>query len=488
MNNDLQELLGETLNDTQRKNIKGVWSYLTTEKGLSPRNAAAIMGNVWQESRFLPDRVSSSGATGYMQFLGQREKDYQQWLKNNKHHPEYGQFDYILYAVQDPEHKHDFYRNDYERVKKGMDLFKKQGKTKEYNEYNKYKNSIYGSREREGRLHFFSEVNDAFNNPDYKLDDLTTLWHDSIERSNPNEARLDNRKTAANSFLKYFYKPQATYNNLTNPFQELLNHKYSTKPLFKKGGKAFVNGVNVLDSNPKAYKYVKKKYKMQNKGGLISKAQEGTKFQNLIGNVSNFLKSDSGQSIISGVGQLFKTFKSSSDLEKQREELNKWKRAYVNSIVPEDASQQVEQEEVQAKQANPDYNSSPIYKAWRQNQLEQDSIQAAKQKAAQQADMYIQNKLLEQQEQNNESLKNGMEDLFNKGLGMLSQYIGNNNTAPSVVTPIKDYAKDFKQKTNPSINDMNFKVAMVTKDPTYRLPNYTLPSISDYQFSWQYNK
>lgn len=225
--------------------------------------------------------------------------------------------------------------------------------------------------------------------------------------------------------------------------------------------------------------------KVKKSGGLISKAQEGTKIKNLIGNVSNFLKSDSGQSVISGVSQLFKTFKSSSDLAKQQEELNKWKKAYVNSIVPEDASQQVEQEEVQAKQANPDYNSSPIYKAWRQNQLEQDSIQAAKQKAAQQADMYIQNKLLEQQEQNNESLKNGMEDLFNKGLGILSQYIGNKNNAPSVVTPIKDYAKEFKQNTNPSINNSNFKVAMAMKDPTYRLPNYTLPSISDYKFSQQ---
>jgi hypothetical protein len=30
----------------------------------------------------------------------------------------------------------------------------------------------------------------------------------------------------------------------------------------KKGGKVFVTGVNALDSNPKAYKYVKKKYKM----------------------------------------------------------------------------------------------------------------------------------------------------------------------------------------------------------------------------------
>ena len=37
----------------------------------------------------------------------------------------------------------------------------------------------------------------------------------------------------------------------------------------KKGGKAFVNGVNVLDSNPDAYKYVKKKVKMRQQGGLI---------------------------------------------------------------------------------------------------------------------------------------------------------------------------------------------------------------------------
>ena len=41
----------------------------------------------------------------------------------------------------------------------------------------------------------------------------------------------------------------------------------------RNGGKAFVEGVNILDSNPKAYKQVKKKYKMQNKGGLIKISQ-----------------------------------------------------------------------------------------------------------------------------------------------------------------------------------------------------------------------
>ena len=489
MNNDLQELLGETLNDTQRKNIKGVWSYLTTEKGLSPRNAAAIMGNVWQESRFLPDRVSSSGATGYMQFLGQREKDYQQWLKNNKHHPEYGQFDYILYAVQDPEHRHDFYRNDYERVKRGMDQFKKQGKTKEYNEYNTYKNKVYGAREKEGRLHFFSEVNDAFNNPNFKLDDLTTLWHDSIERSNPNEARLDNRKTAANSFLKYFYKPQVTSNDLINPFQKILNNKYSTKPLFKKGGKAFVNGVNVLDSNPKAYKYVKKKYKMQNNGGLISKAQEGTKVQNFIGKATNFLNSDIGQSLLSFVGNGLNTIKNQTKIRNFSDEFDAATKAQVRAAKARtinDAYQQGLQIAPYLNQYNAGdevVNNSDIANrafAWNYANTNADSTAGLEAERALEKQQAI--------EEMSKSIQGSGANIgsFISGIaGKIGQYLGGSKaTAPSVVTPIKDYVKEFKQNTTPSINNSNFKVAMAMKDPTYRLPNYTLPSISDYKFSW----
>lgn len=40
-----------------------------------------------------------------------------------------------------------------------------------------------------------------------------------------------------------------------------------SKKLFKKGGKAFVPGVDIADSNPKAYKYVKKHYKMKGEFG-----------------------------------------------------------------------------------------------------------------------------------------------------------------------------------------------------------------------------
>lgn len=63
----------------------------------------------------------------------------------------------------------------------------------------------------------------------------------------------------------------------------------------KSGGKAFINGVNVLDSNPKAYKYVKKKYKM---------AQQGTKLQKIGSGIGKALNSDLGKTLINGIPSL----------------------------------------------------------------------------------------------------------------------------------------------------------------------------------------
>lgn len=68
----------------------------------------------------------------------------------------------------------------------------------------------------------------------------------------------------------------------------------------KEGGKAFVTGINILDSNPKAYKEVKKKYKMRS-------AQQGTKM-NFFQKANNFLNSDLGKglsnSLINGIGNI----------------------------------------------------------------------------------------------------------------------------------------------------------------------------------------
>lgn len=86
----------------------------------------------------------------------------------------------------------------------------------------------------------------------------------------------------------------------------------------KEGGKAFVTGINVLDSNPKAYKEVKKKYKMRS-------AQQGTKM-NFFQKANNFLSSDLGKglsnSLINGIGNIVSSVKATKATNAQNEALD----------------------------------------------------------------------------------------------------------------------------------------------------------------------
>lgn len=317
-------------------------------------------------------------------------------------------------------------------------------------------------------------------------------------------SNADNLQDAVHSFTYGYNRPdnvalrekqrlalaQEIYNrfnteNSENQFTivpEFLDEKYSTKPLFKKGGKAFVNGVNVLDSNPKAYKYVKKKYKMQNKGGLISKAQKGSALQwinknsglmegglNLLGNGLSALKEEND------IQSLYQKNLEKAKAQNKADNAEAWHIA--NNQAKQIASQLLKQNKVEGD------NSSD-------SKIVQDNL------AANIAAEIVNNQSLNLEtlkpllmEQARESIQgsgsNNIGNIFSNLAEQLGQYLGKQNSkAPSITEPIKNYAKDFKQKTNPSINDMNLKVAMTMKDPTYRLPNYTLPSL-DYKFSWQ---
>lgn len=180
----------------------------------------------------------------------------------------------------------------------------------------------------------------------------------------------------------------------------------------KEGGKAFVNGVSILDSNPDAYKYVKKKYKM---------AQEGTKLT-FGQKVGNFLNSDLGQFAANAAGQFVNGIWQNKQQNKIKNELNQWKKSYINSITPEDYSQQVAAEEQQLMQENPDYNSSPIVQAYKNNILANNSLAAAKQKAEQEANQVIANYQLN----NNQS---SWGNFLSQGLGLAGQYLSNKKQA-----------------------------------------------------------
>lgn len=200
---------------------------------------------------------------------------------------------------------------------------------------------------------------------------------------------------------------------------------------YKKGGKAFVPGISITDSNPNAYKYIKKHYKL--------KGQYGTKL-NFFQKAGNFLNSDTGKTIVGTIGQLYSGIQNNINNSKLMDELQKWKESYINSAQPEDFSEQIMREEQQIKESNPDYNSSPIAIKFRENQLQQENLKLNKEKHAQEADQYITNFILSRQ--NNNQSKSNIGDLLTQGLGYIGNYLGknSNDTSSKLFTNTSGYS------------------------------------------------
>lgn len=214
--------------------------------------------------------------------------------------------------------------------------------------------------------------------------------------------------------------------------------------------------------------------RVKKSGGLISKAQEGTKVQNFIGKATNFLNSDIGQSLLSFVGNGLNTIKNQTKIRNFSDEFDAATKAQVKAAKAKAinaAYQQGLQIAPYLNQYNTGdevVNNSDIANrafAWNYANTNADST----------AGLEVEKALEKQQaiEEMSKSIQGSGANIgsFISGIaGKIGQYLGGSKTtAPSVVTPIKDYAKDFKQKTNSSINDMKFKVALAMKDPTYRL-------------------
>lgn len=192
----------------QLDTMRTTWNYLTS-KGVSPRNAAAIMGNMMQESSFNPAIVQKGGdsAIGYFQMHGQRLKDYNNYLKEkNLKNSDLTQLDYMIDVING--NRKDFYIDEYNRVKSVVNSYgdpsKLTGsKLANYNRDKKYFDSIYGKREKSGTLYPISALTEAYNNPETSLNDATDLFTNTIERAGKPE--YEKRQSYANSFYRYFY-------------------------------------------------------------------------------------------------------------------------------------------------------------------------------------------------------------------------------------------------------------------------------------------
>lgn len=216
-----------------------------------------------------------------------------------------------------------------------------------------------------------------------------------------------------------------------------------------KNGGAFVEGVNVLDSNPSMYKYIKKKIKMHadgakfDWGGLASQAVEAI------------------PGIIQSIAQ-------NSSLKKQKDRIkaltklqNQQDRMYASQQANQyiDQLRQQQQEAFNSGESNEQW--SDIVGGYTKNKIAE---QLAQQKLAdnQMQANNLNAQLDKQINDNYSSMINSFGSILNKGIGMFSDYMqnktkpaeDNKNAAPSSTTSNSSTIFDFQ--ATPKFNFSKF--------------------------------
>lgn len=195
------------------KAMQDTWNYLIN-RGVSARNAAAIMGNIMQESSFDPLKVQQGGdnAVGYFQMHGNQLKAYRNWLKtNNRSHSDYAQLDYILDLLAG--NVEDTYMKEYNRINDTRNSLRNKSKLtpwerKQLAEYDKVYNSTYASRVKNSTLYPYSQMIEVFNNPDSTLDEATDIFTNSYERAG--KPMYEQRRRYASDIYEHFNKKPRT--------------------------------------------------------------------------------------------------------------------------------------------------------------------------------------------------------------------------------------------------------------------------------------
>lgn len=192
------------LSKAQMKALEDTWNYFRGHN-VSARNAAAVMGNMMQESSFNPSVVQRGGdsAIGYFQMHGDRLKDYYSYLNEiqAEDSPE-RQLDYMIDVMRNK--RRDFYMEDFNRVNKLVgDILQKEKPSKQDSAILNYYDRTYKKRVDTDTLYPISDFAKAFEDESISLNDLTDLFTNTIERAGKPE--YEKRRKYANSIYNYFY-------------------------------------------------------------------------------------------------------------------------------------------------------------------------------------------------------------------------------------------------------------------------------------------
>ena len=183
----IKQKLVTSLSPQQIQIATDIWNYLSQKK-VSPKNAAAIMGNIMQESSFIRNAMQQGGdnAEGLFQMHGQDLQAYHNWKASNQT-GKYPELDYALYMIESKDHP---YSNEYKRV--SQDPTQKAHVQK-----------VYGNRIKNNTLYLIDDLNKAWKNKETSLNDITDLFTNTIERAGRPE--YQNRRKYATDFYNHFY-------------------------------------------------------------------------------------------------------------------------------------------------------------------------------------------------------------------------------------------------------------------------------------------
>lgn len=209
------------LSHEQADVLTRMYDFLVNNRRISPEAAASILGNVMQESSFNHEAVSSKGARGVYQLLGQNYQNYLTYLKNKNWND--GPLSQTSFVINEIFNGKDSYYNTYDKLKERQTNGWKERTADGKSWYKNLNDSIYFvetflPREQAGTLppRRTAALNIIKSSRD--IPTITKVFMDYWERPNQDEAHLDQRIKYANEIYTYFNKKFGGKLNYLNLF------------------------------------------------------------------------------------------------------------------------------------------------------------------------------------------------------------------------------------------------------------------------------
>lgn len=197
------------LSNEQADVLTRMYNFLVNNRSISPEAAASILGNVMQESSFNHEAVSSKGARGVYQLLGQNYQNYLSYLKNKNWND--GPLSQTSFVINEIFNGKDSYYDTYDKLKERQANGWKEKTADGKSWYKNLNDSIYFvetflPREQAGTLPpRRTEALDIIKSS-RDIPTITKIFMDYWERPSQDEANLDKRIKYANEIYTYFNK------------------------------------------------------------------------------------------------------------------------------------------------------------------------------------------------------------------------------------------------------------------------------------------